>query len=256
MTRKWQTRTPYRHQFHRPKPKSRLLRHERLRQNPTSKWLAETDIARLQLEELDVMIAYATIKAPFAGVVTDRNIEPGDLVRELSEVGQGEPLFVISQVDKVRVRIPVPEADAPLVRQGDEVTLTFPSFAVEAPIVGNVTRVSGSLDPSTRTMMVEAEMPNTDGKLLPGMFGQASISLSTETAANMLPARSIRFEESGEAYVYIVGEDRTVTVTPVTTGIDDGHSIEVMSGVEAGQQVIDAHLKRFTTGQKVAIVEN
>lgn len=217
---------------------------------------AETAIARRQLEELDVLMAYATLKAPFAGTVTQRSVDPGDLVREGSEVGKGEPLFVISQVEKVRVHIPVPEADAALVSRGDSVTLNFPSFPSENPMTATVTRLSGDLDPSTRTMLVEAEVANPDRKLIPGMFGQATISLSTKTATNMLPARAIRFEESGEAYVYIVDDDQIVTVTPVTTGIDNGHSIEVTSGVEPGQQVIDAHLKRFTTGQKVALVEN
>ncbi len=212
---------------------------------------AETDITRRQLEQSDIMIGFATIKAPFAGVITERNIEPGDLVRELSEVGNGDPLFVISQVDRLRVRIPVPESDAPLVKQGDEVTLTFPSFAGESPIVGTVTRSSGSLDPSTRTMIVEADIPNTDGKLLPGMFGQAAIHLSTKMAANMLPSQAIRFAESGKAYVYVVGQDETVSIAQVTTGIDNGNSIEVLTGVQPGQRVIDSHLKRFVDGQKV-----
>ncbi|TWT83816.1 Toluene efflux pump periplasmic linker protein TtgD precursor [Planctomycetes bacterium CA13] len=212
---------------------------------------AETEITRTQLEELEVLVAYATIKAPFAGIITARSIEPGNLVRQSSEVGNGRPLFVISQVDKVRVRIPVPETDAPLVNPGDEVTLTFPSFASEPPIVGTVSRRSGSLDPSTRTMMVEADLDNSDGKLLPGMFGQASINLSTKIAANMLPAQAIRFDEVGKGYVYIVGDDATIVRADVTTGIDDGNSIEVLSGVLPGQRVVGSHLKRFVDGQKV-----
>ncbi|MCM2372670.1 efflux RND transporter periplasmic adaptor subunit [Aporhodopirellula aestuarii] len=215
---------------------------------------ADTQIARRQLEELDVMIQYATVTAPFGGVVTERNIEPGDLVRQASEVGSGKPLFVVSQVDKVRIRIPVPESDAPLVNRGDEVTLTFPSFASESPIVTSVTRRSGSLDPSTRTMLVEAEVSNADGKLLPGMFGQASINLNTKVAANMLPAQAIRFDETGNAYVYAVSDDETVSVVSIQTGIDDGNSIEVLSGVEPGQRVIGPHLKRFVDGEKVAVL--
>ncbi|WP_372721836.1 efflux RND transporter periplasmic adaptor subunit [Novipirellula sp.] len=217
---------------------------------------AETEITRGQLDELDVLLSYAVIRAPFSGVITDRFVQPGDLVREASEVGSGKPLFVLSQIDKVRIRVPVPETDAPLVNQGDEITLTFPSFTAESPITATVTRRSGSLDPSTRTMMVEAEIDNPDGKLLPGMFGQASIHLSTKAAANMLPARAIRFEESGNAYVYVVDQDETVSIAPITMGMDDGNSIEVLSGVEAGQRVIDAHLSRFTNGQKVSVLTN
>ena len=87
------------------------------------------------------------------------------------------------------------------------------------------------------------------------MFGQASINLSAKVAANMLPARAIRFGAEGNAYVYVVGQDDTVTVKDIQTGLDDGKSIEVRSGLEPGQRVIDAHLKRFTDGQKVAVLE-
>lgn len=215
---------------------------------------AETEIARHQLGELKVMMAYASIKAPFSGIVTERHVEPGDLVRETNEVGTGKPLFVISQVDKVRVRIPLAAADAVLVSQGDAIELTFPSFADKSPINATVTRLAGILDPSTRTMIVEADLDNSERKLLPGMFGQASIHLATKVAAGMLPSRAIRFDESGNAYVYIVAKDETVLVSEITTGLDDGNSIEVLSGVDEGQRVIDAHLRRFTDGQKVSVL--
>lgn len=217
---------------------------------------AQTDVTRRQLDELDVLIDYATVKAPFAGIVTERKVEPGDLVHGTNGSNAGVPMFVVSQVDKVRVRIPVPESDATSVNQGDEVTLTFPSFADAEPIIAKVTRTSGSLDPSTRTMIVEVDLPNADGKLIPGMFGQASIKLSTKVDANMLPARSVRFDEGGKAYVYVVGKDETVSITNITTGLDDGNAIEVLSGVEPGQRVIDSHLKRFADGQRVAVLAN
>lgn len=213
---------------------------------------ADTAIAQRQLEELDVLIAYATLKAPFAGVVTQRTVDPGDLVREGSEVGTGLPLFVLSQISTVRVQIPVPEVDAALVSRGDVVTLRFPSFPAEQPVTAAVSRLSGDLDPSTRTMLVEVEISNPDKKLLPGMFGEATIALSAKVAAKMLPARAVRYGDSGDAYVYIVEDGSTVTVAPVTTGLDDGHSIQILTGLEPGQKVVDVHLKRFTTGQKVA----
>lgn len=201
------------------------------------------------------MLDYATLKAPFAGIVTQRTVDPGNLVRESSEVGSGMPLFVISQIDQVRVHIPVPEVDAPFVSRGDRVELSLPSFAGENPIEAKVTRLSGDLDPSTRTMLVEAVLPNPDMKLLPGMFGEATIELSTKSSANMLPARAVRFKESGEAYVYVVDEANKVAVVPVTVGLDDGRSIEVTSGVTAGDSVIDAHLQRFSDGDQVTLLK-
>lgn len=217
--------------------------------------MAETVVAERQLDELDVLLDYATLKAPFTGLVTQRSVDLGDLVRERSEVGPGEPLFVLSQVDKVRVHIPVPEADAAWVSPGDLVRLRFPSFPAEAPIEASVTRLSGDLDPNTRTMLVEVEVPNPERKLLPGMFGEATILLDTNVASNILPARAVRFDDQGNAYVYVVDDQQTVTVTPITTGRDDGHSIEVTAGISAGQAVIDAHLKRFVTGQKVTLLQ-
>jgi RND family efflux transporter MFP subunit len=216
---------------------------------------AETEIARRELDELNVWIDYAEIKAPFAGIVTERNIQPGDLVRAANDVGPIKPLFVISQINRVRVQIPVPENDAPLVTPGDEVSLTFPSFASEAPLIAQVTRRSGSLDVNTRTMLVEVEMDNPDGKLLPGMFGQASINIDTKTAANMLPSQAVRFDESGNAFVYVVADDDTISIQEISTGMDDGNFIEVLTGVEPGQAVVGAHLSRFIDGQKVAVLE-
>lgn len=216
---------------------------------------AETEIARRQLDELDVLIGYATLKSPFAGIVTDRSVNLGDLVRETNDVGSGHPLFEISQVDKVRIQTLIPERDAAFVNRGDLVKFTFPSFNQEET-TGTVTRISASLDPSTRTMLVEIEMPNPDGKLLPGMFGQATINLTNKTNANLLPARAVRFDADGQPFVYVVGQDQIVSVVQVTTGIDTGKTIEILSGVQSGQRVVDAHLKRFKTGQKVTLLTN
>lgn len=217
---------------------------------------AETTIARRELEELDVMIAYTQLQAPFDGIVSERNLEPGDLVRKDSEVSDGKPLYVVSSIDKVRVRVSVPEADAALVSRGDEIRVTFPFFPAEAAVAGTVTRMAGSLDPSTRTMLVEAELENPDHKMLPGMFGEATISLSTKQTAHTLPARAIRFREEGGAYVYVIDDDQRVSVTEVVTGIDDGGTIEITSGLSPGQRVVDAHLKRFTPGQQVEVLKD
>ena len=215
---------------------------------------AETEVTRRSLDELDVQIDFATLKAPFDGIVTERSLDPGDLVRESSDVQDHQPLFVVSRIDTVRVQIPVPEADAAWVRRGNPIRLSFPSFSDEQPIETTVTRLSGALDPSTRSMLVEADVANPQMKLIPGMFGQARMTLETKITSNVLPARAIRFRESGQAYVYIVGDDETVSVTPITTGIDNGHSIQVLGGVRLGQRIVDAHLQRFRDGQKVRIL--
>ena len=212
---------------------------------------AETAVKTAQLAEIDELIKYMTLTAPFDGVVTQRSVSPGDLVNDQHH---STPLFTIMQVDKVRIHIPVPEKDATFVTKGDAIRLTFPSFPAEEDLMATVTRLSGSLDPSTRTMLVEAEVANVDGKLIPGMFGQAVISLGTNVATNVLPARAVRFTEDGKAYVYIVSSDDQVSIASVTTGIDDGNTIEITSGISDGQKVIDVHLQRFTDGQQVRVL--
>ncbi|QDV62675.1 Efflux pump periplasmic linker BepF [Crateriforma conspicua] len=210
---------------------------------------ADVDVALRQLDRIEVMLNFATIKAPFDGIITQRNVAPGDLVDAIA----GPPLLRISQVDRVRVHVPVPESDAAHVNAGDAIEVAFPFFPDESPMQGTVTRVAGELDPSTRTMVVEAVLDNADGKLVPGMFGQATIELAVHENVATLPARAIRFDESGDAYVYVVN-DQTVSVQNIQTGNDDGSTIEVLSNLPAGTNVIDAHLQRFTDGQQVAVL--
>lgn len=212
--------------------------------------IAETKIATQQLSEMNVMMRYAKISAPFAGIITARHAEPGSLV---DDQNHAMALFEISQVDVVRVRVSVPEREAAFVNPGDSISVTFPSFTNELAMDAQVTRTSGSLNPSTRMMLIEAEIKNQDGKLIPGMFGQAAIDLDSKTDVAVLPARAVRFTETGDPFVYALTGD-TVSVVNVTTGSDDGNTIEIVSGVAAGQTVVDAHLQRFSDGQQVDVL--
>ena len=99
--------------------------------------------------------------------------------------------------------------------------------------------------------LVEAVIDNADGKFLPGMFGEAEIDMETQVATTMLPARCIRFNESGQAFVYLVQSDNQIKVTAVRTGLDTGTEIEVIDGIQPNQIVVGPHLNRFTDGQKV-----
>ena len=216
---------------------------------------AQTEIATRERQQAEITLGFATLKAPFAGIITARYVDPGDLVIPGRSTDDRQPLLVLSQSDKVRIQIPLPEADAAHVRPGDPVRLTFRNFPGESALTAPVTRLANELDPHSRTMLAEVELANPNHKLLPGMFGQATIELAQKVATNTLPARAVRFEESGKAYVYLVDDTQTVSIVPVTTGLDLGHTLEITSGVTAGQWVIDRHLQRFTPGQKVRLLE-
>ncbi len=216
---------------------------------------AQTEVAQKQLEEMQALMNYATLKAPFAGVVTARNVDVGDLVRNTQSGSDGhhKPLFSVVQVDKVRVRIAIPENDAPWANPDDAVSLrlrAIPGPAIESKLK----RISGRLDPSTRTMLAEVELENTERevKLLPGMFGEATITLA-EREGLVLPAGVVRHDEKGNSYVYTVGSDNTITRVEVTTGLDDGNEIEITKGLSGSERVVTATIGRLAPGQKVNV---
>lgn len=219
----------------------------------------DVQIAQARSEEADALLSYTTLVAPFDGVLTSRNVDPGDLLSPRSSSGESSEnaraLFTVSQISKVRVQIPIPESHAAHVNPGDSVLLTFPSFVDQAPMQAVVSRTAGRLGSSTRTMLVECDVENSDGKLLPGMFGQAELTQQAAVAIQMLPTRSVRFDSEGKAYVYVL-RGETVEVVDVETGRDDGTLIEIRSGISNDQVVLDTHLRRFLGGEKVTVLAN
>ena len=178
---------------------------------------AQIEVSEKELEEMDVMMEYATLKAPFDGVVTQRNVDPGDLVRNIQTASnaQRHPLFAIAQIERVRVRVVVPENEAAECNAGDAVSLVLRSMP--RPIPGQVSRVARSLDKSTRTMLVEVDLPNSDQWMLPGMYGEATITLEEKSDALVLPASAIRYDGSGGSYVYVVDANDVVSIVDVTS---------------------------------------
>ncbi len=212
---------------------------------------ADIVVGQKRVEESQTLMRYAELRAPFDGVILERNVELGDLVRNSQTSTATKPLFVIAQLETVRVRVAIPERDAPLANVGDNATITLqalPGKLFEATIA----RVAGGLAASTRTMLVEIDLPNSDGELLPGMFGQATITLTSATNTT-LPAQAVRFDEMGNSYVYVVDNSNTVQVVNVQIGFDDGKRIEITSGLDVGQRVIGPSLRRWKAGEKVLV---
>ncbi|QDV36592.1 efflux RND transporter periplasmic adaptor subunit [Tautonia plasticadhaerens] len=217
--------------------------------------LAETEVARKELGELDAMLSYAILTSPFDGTVIRRNVDPGDLVRNIQGASGGlpEPLFVVAKLDTVRVRVPLPEDDSPVADVGDPARVAFRSTR-GGPIEGRVSRISRGLDPSTRTMLVEVDLPNPDLALLPGMFGEATVILERAEGL-VLPAGSVRFDEKGRGHVYVIGDGEVIRVVDVTTGLDDGNRIQIVSGLDGSERVVAPTIDRLAEGQRVRIAD-
>ncbi len=215
---------------------------------------AMTEVERRELDELDELIKYAQLRAPFDGVVTERNVAPGDLVRN-TQTGSGKddaPLFVVAKLDRVRVRVAVPERDAPLATLGDAAEIELQALP-GAALDGEVSRVAGVLAEKTRTMLVEIDLPNPAGRLRPGMFGQATITLAPPADTLTLPANAVRYDEQGGSYVYLVDASNQVAVAKLTTGQDSGEYIEITGGLNGDERIVGPLLRRLKPGQTVNV---
>lgn len=149
--------------------------------------LAEANLAAAKAERqrLYALLEYTKITAPFDGVITRRLVNPGDLVQAATSSRPLAPLFTCQEIDTVRVFADVPEANAAAIRAGwpAEVRLFGP---VTQTFRGSVTRIAGALDPSSRTMRVEIDLPNPDEALMPGMYAQVTLTSPSKAEANAL----------------------------------------------------------------------
>jgi RND family efflux transporter MFP subunit len=187
---------------------------------------AQANVARLA--ELQ---GYLQVRAPFAGVITLRNVDVGTLVTTGSTL-----LFRIAQTNLLRTYVNVPQSDASEVRVGETATLSTADLP-DRKFKGTVARTASSLDPSSRTLLVEIEVPNPDGKLLPGTYAQVDLNLPRKDPPLLIPSDTLVVRPSG-TLVALVDANNIVHFKNVTVGRDFGDHIEVLSGLKEGQRVI------------------
>jgi len=186
---------------------------------------ADANLSRLQQLE-----AFKHVTAPFAGIITRRNIDVGDLIDT-----SGKPLFLLSQTDPLRVYVNVPQSYANLVRGGQSVIVTQAELAGRQ-FKGTVTRTAGAIDAATRTMQVEVSLPNKDGALLPGAYVQVALPLSA-SATLSVPSNALLFRGEGPR-VAVIDAQGKVTLRPVALGRNNGSSVEVTSGLRAEDRLV------------------
>lgn len=166
---------------------------------------ARLDVARAEVRRIRSLQKYLEIKAPFDGVVTRRAVNTGDYVASDGKAG----LFAVARVDPVRVVVSVPEVDAGLVSVGQDVRISFQAIA-GPPVVGKVVRTSWSLEPGSRTLRAEVDLPNKDGKLRPGMYVTAS--LTAELPAEWAVPTSAVGKVNDEPVIYLAENGKAVRV--------------------------------------------
>lgn len=187
--------------------------------------------AEANVTRLDQMQAYRVVKAPFAGVITLRNVDVGALVNSGSTL-----LYRIAQTGTLRTYVNVPQTNASSIHLGQPARLTVTNLPGRT-FTGIVARTANSLDPSSRTMLVEVQVPNADGALLPGMYAQVDLSSPRANAPLLIPGDALIVLATG-TQVAIVRPDSTVHLQKIQVGRDYGDRLEVLSGLQMGDKII------------------
>lgn len=205
--------------------------------------LAASDANVRRLEQLE---SFKNVYAPFTGVLTRRNVDPGALI---NAGATGKEMFDMAKTDVLRVFVNVPQAYVPSVRVGMETFITLQEMPGEK-FKGKVARTSEAIDPATRTLLTEIDVPNPDGRLLPGSFGQIHFSVPDNVSKVTIPVNAMLFRQEGTR-VAVVDQDGIVHLRPISIGRDYGATLEILGGVDASEQVIINPSDSLEDGQKV-----
>jgi HlyD family secretion protein len=206
---------------------------------------AHAQVAAADHAQAETMLSYGTLRAPYDGIVTRRNVHTGYLVQPGPH---GEPLLMLMRTDILRVVVDVPEKDAALVKPGDKLSIRIPATAGET-VSGQITRTAGALDRTTRTLRVEADVPNANDRLRPGMYAYASILTAEHPNARVLPASAVLSEKTRQYCSCVV--DGKVVHKEITTGLGDKDEVEITAGLEGNEAVIRVNSTAFVEGQAV-----
>lgn len=200
-------------------------------------------VARARREVLAIELGHTQIRAPFAGRIAKRLVDVGNFVR------RGTPLFVVVADDPLRLRAQVPERYAAEIAIGKEIrggVAAYPDRVVR----GRITHVSAAADPDSRSLTVEAEVPNPDGRLRPGFFCKGDILVRRSAEALVVPAEAV-LDFAGVSRVFVVDDDGVVHRREVETGVRLGDAVEIRRGLRAGERVATSGLGRLVDGAEV-----
>jgi RND family efflux transporter MFP subunit len=203
--------------------------------------------AEANVERLRQLQSFKRVTAPFAGVITKRSVDVGDLI----DAGAARPLFVLTTTANLRVAVEVPQSYAHLVKVGQPVTVTQGELRGRS-FSGKVARTSGAIDSASRTMQVEVALPNRDGALMPGAYVQVSLPLEGGQAL-VIPTNALIIRGSG-LRVASLDPSGHVKMLTVKVGRNFGQSVEVLEGIR-GQELVLNPPDSLAEGDLVTVVD-
>jgi membrane fusion protein, multidrug efflux system len=206
---------------------------------------ADTDAAEKQLGIARKKLSDTDIRAPFAGSVQKRMVSLGE------HVGEGMPLYELIATDPIKLRAPIPERFVPMAKVGLRIDLTVDARP-DKIFHGTVSRIAPALDENSRTLLIEAEVPNADGMLKPGYFAHVTMNLGHDRALFIPTSAVLRY--AGVARVFVF-KDGAVRSREIATGSIEGDQIEIISGLKPGERVVVSDVDRLADGTLVVAKE-
>jgi membrane fusion protein (multidrug efflux system) len=236
-----------------------------LKTNAVSREVAEQDVATMKAQaatlsamqanvhRLSKLQSYERVVAPFAGVVTARNVDTGALIDSGAAGGSKMELFHLAETDKLRVFVDVPQVYAQDMQPGVPATLTLPQRP-GSPLHGAVARTSGAINSASRTLRVEVDVDNRNGALLPGAYALVDLDVTTSQPLLSVPVNTLLFRPDGIQVAVVDGTGKAQLRT-VTLGRDFGTTVEVTSGLDVSERVIANPGDAIAPGDAVRVVE-
>jgi RND family efflux transporter MFP subunit len=209
---------------------------------------ASIEVNQATVQQYADLQSFQKIVAPFAGVITARNVDPGALITA-DNPSEARELFHVMQTDPLRVFVNVPQVYATTLAPGQE-AMVFRAEDPQRQFAGKVTRTANALDPNTRTLLTQVDVPNPKDELRPGMYLQVRFFAQRNTPSVLIPSAALVTLKDGTK-VGILGEDSTVHYRKVQVGRDYGAELEIVNGLEGGESVIVRPGDTLPEGQKV-----
>ena len=204
--------------------------------------------ANANVRRLEQLESFKHIYAPFSGVLTKRNTDIGALVNA-GNGGSNQELFVVAKINPIRVYVDVPEIYAPSIRPGLPASVELPAFPGER-FLGTVARSAEAIDPTTRTLRAEIDVPNKDGRLFPGSYAQAHFDAHASTVRMSVPVNALLFRSEGPRAA-VVSSDGKVHLKAVVIGRDYGTDVEILDGLDPSELIILNPSDSLEEGQSV-----
>ena len=201
------------------------------------------------VRELEQLVAYGRVVAPFAGTITQRFVDVGSLVN--AGAAQGGALFHLQATDPLLVFIQVPQTYAPSVRVGVDARIEIRQYTGRT-FSGKVTRTAGALDPATRTLTTEIQVSNPAGELSPGMYADVTLPVAVSHPVVRIPSSAVIYDATG-VHVAVVDARSRVHLVAVQPGRDNGTEVEIVEGLQGGERVVVSPPAGLTNGAQVQI---